>query len=140
MSPIHATPLFVIDLNRNVTKNFFFWQKFFKMGDSKKLRFSTTTKSWAIFAKFTAKNAFLVFFTVNWAYIGQPDNHIGWAKSMPFTSINPTYPRTNFRNFGKNCSAFGGGWKSQFFELAILKIFCQKNFFLLHSYLNLVTN
>ena len=34
---------------------------------------------------------------------------------MPFTSINPTNPRTNLWNFGKNCSAFRGGWKTQFF-------------------------
>ena len=30
-----------------------------------------------------------------WAYAGQPHNHIGWAMSMPFASINPTNSRTN---------------------------------------------
>ena len=60
------------------------------------------------------------FLSINWAYLGQPDNHIGWAKSIPFASIDPTYSRTNFWNFGKNCSAFG-----VFFESAILKFFCQ---------------
>ena len=34
---------------------------------------------------------------------------------MPFASIDPTHPRTNSWNFGENCSAFGGGWKTQFF-------------------------
>ena len=72
------------------------------------------------------KNAFLA---VNWAYIGQSDNHIGWAKSMPFASIDPTQPRTNSWNFGENCSAFGGGWKTQFFWVGHFD-------FLLHSYLN----
>ena len=36
-----------------------------------------------------------------WAYITQPDHHIGWAKSMSFTSIYPTRPRTNPWNFCK---------------------------------------
>ena len=53
-----------------------------------------------------------MFFAENWAYVGQPDNHIGWAKWMPFTLIDPTYPRTNLWNFEENCSAFGGGWKT----------------------------
>ena len=48
------------------------------------------------------------FFAVNWAYGGQPYKNIGWAKSMSFTSIDPTYPRINYWNFGENCSAFGG--------------------------------
>ena len=39
--------------------------------------------------------------TGNWAYIGQPDDHIGWAKWMPFASINPTNSRTNSWNFHK---------------------------------------
>ena len=40
------------NLNKNeAKKNFFFEKKKFKMADSKKLSFSTTTKSWAIFAK-----------------------------------------------------------------------------------------
>ena len=45
-----------------------------------------------------------------WAYVGEPHGHIGWATlatSMPFASINSNNPRTNPRNFGGNCSAFG---------------------------------
>ena len=34
---------------------------------------------------------------------------------MPFKSINPTHPRINLWTFGDHCSAFGGGWKTQFF-------------------------
>ena len=34
---------------------------------------------------------------------------------MPFASINCTNPRINSLNFGSNCSAFGCGWKTQFF-------------------------
>ena len=45
------------------------------------------------------KNAFFVFLGCFWAYAGQPHNHIGWARSMPFASINPTNPRTNFWNW-----------------------------------------
>ena len=30
-----------------------------------------------------------------WAYVGQPHDYLGWAKAMPFASINPTNPRTN---------------------------------------------
>ena len=73
---------------------------------------------------------FITFLAVNWAYVGQPDNHIGWEKSMPVASIDPTHPRTNFWNFGENCSAFGGGWKTQFFWVGHFEIF------LLFSYLN----
>ena len=50
------------------------------------------------------------------------------SKRMPFSSINPTLLRTNLWNFGDNCSAFGGDWKTQFFWVG--------HFFLLHSYLN----
>ena len=56
-------------------------------------------------------------------YVGKPHGHIGWAKSMPFTSINPTNPKTNPWNFGGNCSAFGDVEKLSFFESAILIIF-----------------
>ena len=44
---------------------------------------------------------FFVFFGHFWAYVGQPHGRIGWAASMPFTSINSTYPRTNSWNFHK---------------------------------------
>ena len=43
--------------------------------------------------------AFCSFFACFWAYVGQPHGHMGWAKSMPFASINPTNPRTNPWNF-----------------------------------------
>ena len=36
---------------------------------------------------------------------------MGWVKWIPFASIDPIHPRTNL----DNCSAFGGGWKTQFF-------------------------
>ena len=69
-----------------------------------------------------------------WAYVGQPHGHIGWATSMPFTSINSTNPRTNPWNY-----------REIFWELAILKIsvflsrpfwfFFSKNYFLFASFL-----
>ena len=46
-------------------------------------------------------------------FVAQPHNHIGWATSMSFASINSIIPRTNLWNFGDNCSAFGGRWKTQ---------------------------
>ena len=44
---------------------------------------------------FLHKYAFFVFFGRFRSYRGQPDNHIGWATSLPFTPIYPTDPRTN---------------------------------------------
>jgi hypothetical protein len=40
----------------------------------------------------TGKKCIFCFLGHFWAYVGQPHDHIGWAKSMP--SINPTNPRT----------------------------------------------
>ena len=49
-------------------------------------------------------NAFLALF---WAYVGQPDNHIGWATLMPFLKIYSTSPRTNPWNFRKKILRIG---------------------------------
>ena len=58
-------------------------------------------------------------------YVRQPHNHIGWATSMPFVSINPTNPRTNLWNFGRNCSAFGEvAWV--YFIFAVKNTFSKK--------------
>ncbi len=78
---------------------------------------------WSKKKKNLEKKAFFVFLGCFWAYVGQPHDHIGWATSMPFASINPTNPRTNPWNFGGNCSAFGGGWKTQFFWVGHFEIF-----------------
>ena len=81
-----------------------------------------------------AKYAFLGHF---WTHVGQSYSHIGCAKPMPFASINSTNPRTNPWNFGGNCSAFGGGWKTQFFWVGHFEFFLAKKiFFLLNSYQN----
>ena len=77
-----------------------------------------------------AKNRKEAVLALFWAYVGQPDGHIGWVTLMPFASINPTNPRTNPWNFGGNCSTFGEVEKLSFFESAILNYFFQKkNFF-----------
>ena len=55
----------------------------------------TMSERWFIWAK----KAFFVFLVRFWAYVGQPHDHINWATSMPFTSINSTNPRTNPWNF-----------------------------------------
>ena len=76
-------------------------------------------------AKHTKKKAILALF---WAYVGQPEGHIGWVTLTPFSSINSTNPRTNLGNFGDNCSAFGSTWKSQFFRVGHFEFFFS-NFF-----------
>ena len=73
-----------------------------------------------------AKTDFFVFLALFGAYIGQPDSHIGWVTLMPFASINSTNPRTNLWNFGDNCSAFGGSWKTQFFWVGHFEFFFSK--------------
>ena len=115
-------------------------QKKIKMADSKKLSFSTSPKGidlaqpiwpWGspTYAQKRPKNTKKAFFGCFRPYVGQPDDHIGWAKTMPFASINPTNPRTNPWNFGGNCSAFGDVEKLSFFESAILNFFFKKKIF-----------
>ena len=45
---------------------------------------------------------------------------MGWEKSMPFTSINPTHSRTNPWNFHAKILRIGGAKKWGFFEASIL--------------------
>ena len=63
-----------------------------------------------------------MFLALFWAYVGQPDGHIGWVTLMPFASINPTNPRTNLWNFHKKISRIGDFEKRRFWKMAILKI------------------
>ena len=63
------------------------------------------------------KNAFLPVFELT--YVGQSYDHISWAISMPFASINPKNPRTNPWNFWKKILRIGGFEKLSFFESAI---------------------
>ena len=60
------------------------------------------------------KNTKNAFFACFWAYVGQPHNHIDWATSMPFASINPTHPRTNPRNFHEKILRIGKALKMTF--------------------------
>jgi hypothetical protein len=73
-----------------------------------------------------AKSAFFWFLALFWAYVGLPDGHIGWAKSMPFASFNLTNPRTNPVNFHKIILRIGDFEKWPFFESAVLNFFFQK--------------
>ena len=41
------------------------------------------------------KMDFFVLLSLFWCYIWQPDNQIGWATLLSFTSIFPTNPRIN---------------------------------------------
>ena len=63
-----------------------------------------------------SKNAFLVFFALKWPFVGQPDNHIGWATSLAYTWVSSTYPRTISWNFGEKMFRIGGFEKLTFFE------------------------
>ena len=72
------------------------------------------------YAQEQAKNAFLVFLGCFWAFVGQPHNYIGWARPMPFASINSTNPRTNPWNFHEKILRIGRVRKWGFFEAAIL--------------------
>ena len=82
------------------------------------------------YAQKQAKNAFLVFLGCFWAFVGQPHNYIGWARPMPFVSINSTNPRTNPWNFHRKKFENLPFWK-----MAILKnrpfwiFFIKKKFF-----------
>ena len=74
--------------------------------------------------------AFFAFFGCFCPYVRQPHDHIGWATSMPFASINPTNPRTNLWNFREKILRIGDFEKRCFFESAILNFFFRKkNFF-----------
>ena len=76
-----------------------------------------------------AKNAFLVFLGCFWAFVRQPHNYIGWARPMPFTSINSTNSRTNPWNVHENILRIKGVENLRFFESAILNFFFQKKKF-----------
>ena len=87
------------------------WSKKIKMADVK-------NKKNALFACFRP-------------YIGQPDNHIGWATSLPLASIYYIDPRTNPWNFCEKILRIGGVEQLFlfFFESTILIFFFQKKSF-----------
>ena len=72
-----------------------------------------------------------VFFGCFWAYVRQPHNHIGWATSMTFASINTINPRNNPWSFCEIFLRIGSIENLSFFELAIL-IFCSKKKYFSH--------
>ena len=63
------------------------------------------------------------FFSLFWAYGGQPHDHISWAKPMPFASINSTKPRNDPWEFHEKILRIGGAGKWGFFEAAILNFY-----------------
>ena len=82
-----------------------------------------------------AKNVLLACFR---AYVGQPHDHIRWARPMPFASCNPTNPRTNLWNFHEKFLRIGDFEKWPFLKNGHFGFFFQKKkkFFLLHSHEN----
>ena len=62
----------------------------------------------------TGKKCILVFLGCFCTYVGQPHDHIGWATSMPFGSINPTNPTPNPWNFHKKILRIGEALKMTF--------------------------
>ena len=65
------------------------------------------------------------------AYVGQPHDHIGWAISMPFASINLTIQRINLWNFREKISRIGDFEKWPFWKIGHFEFFLKKknNFF-----------
>ena len=55
--------------------------------------------------------------------VGQPHDHIGWATSMLFASINTINPRTNPWKFREKILRIGSFENLSFFESAILIFF-----------------
>ena len=51
------------------------------------------------------KNAFLPFF---WAYMGQPDDHIGWATLLPYASIYSTHLKGPIPGMLQGLKIWGG--------------------------------
>ena len=87
----------------------------------------------------TAKKVFFVLLGHFWAYVGEPHGHIGWAKSMPFASINQSYyPKDPSRSiWQKNIENWPFG-KMRFFWVGHFGFFFRKknNFFLLNPMKN----
>ena len=94
------------------------------------------TRFYEISQDFTRFHEIFLFsvFRAFWAYVGQPHAFIDWATSMPFASINPTYIRTNLRNFREKISRIGDFEKWAFFESAILNFFFEKKKFFFASF------
>ena len=75
---------------------------------------------------------FLAFLGCFYVYVTLPHNHIGWARSIPFSSINSTNPNTNLWNLSKFILEIVDFEKLSYFESAILDLFFQQRIFLLH--------
>ena len=86
-----------------------------------------------LFGHQAVKNAFFAFafLAIFWAYIRQPDNHIGWA-TLLFISI---YPTNQSLKFSWKKIENWGSWKFQFFWVGHFEFFQkQRHFFLLHHH------
>ena len=81
----------------------------------------------SLFSKLTFSKFVNAFFACFRPYVRQPDDHIGWATSMPFASINSTDPRTNPAQFREKILRIDGFEKRSFFESAVLEIFFAKS-------------
>ena len=66
-------------------------------------------------------------------FVGQPHDHISWAKPIPFASINSTNPRTNPWKFHEKILRIGGAGKCVFFEATILNFLSQPFWFFFAS-------
>ena len=64
-----------------------------------------------------------------WAYVGQPNGHMGWATSMPFISINSINPRTNPWYLHKKILRIWRFWKTHFFWGSHFEFFFSKKYF-----------
>ena len=74
------------------------------------------------------------FLTLNCPYIGQPDNQISWATSMPFESIYRTNPRTAITKIFAKKLRIGGVENLSFFSRTFWFFFLKKK--MLHPHEN----
>jgi hypothetical protein len=93
-------------------------------------RITTKCKSWkggfGLFY-YTRKKYQWLNFACFWAYIEQSLDHIGWAKSMTFASINPMYlPKDKSMKFSQENFENWSFWKTQFFWIGHFGIFFKK--------------
>jgi hypothetical protein len=135
--PILATQETLTNFHGDEEKIYIFWYFFFHNGRLKETEIFKTANSQKNFVKIVwtgswvsridwckghlyggetvwhkLKNSLKNVLGCFWAYVAQPHNHIGWATSKSFASINSTNPRTNPSNFYQKNWRFS---KSQFF-------------------------
>ena len=76
----------------------------------KKKKESVVVRQSEVSSKKGLKNTTPLF----WAYVRQPEDHIGWGTLLPYPSINSTNPRTNPWHFREKILRIGRALKWHF--------------------------